>query len=197
MLYPYHKIVADFPVMERNKARRKPTCKKCIRNRQRIWEKNLREANGLKAIFGRFECVDCKIEKDVNEFRRKENSKRGVSSRCSECWKIKDKRRYEADSERIKNRAKISAIKCGYGLTREEFYSMYAAQDGKCGICRISLSRDILTIGHPHSACIDHNHETGEIRGILCRHCNGALGLFKDRLDVIERAVEYLKGSLL
>jgi hypothetical protein len=70
-----------------------------------------------------------------------------------------------------------------YGLTAEKFREMWESQKGLCAICDDLLS--------PHFAT-DHDHVTGVVRGILCRPCNLALGLFKDDPSVLQRAGEYL-----
>ncbi len=43
--------------------------------------------------------------------------------------------------------------------------------------------------------CVDHDHQTGFVRGLLCRDCNAALGLFKDSQEILERAIGYLEIS--
>ena len=70
---------------------------------------------------------------------------------------------------------------------------MYKDQDGKCYLCDIPIS--ITTSDNSHqTACVDHNHSTGQIRKLLCNHCNRAIGLFKENYNVIQRAINYLKG---
>lgn len=72
-----------------------------------------------------------------------------------------------------------------YGMSPEEYSTLMAAQGGKCAICRSSCPRGRLSV--------DHNHETGEIRGLLCRDCNRALGIFRDDPDRLRKAAEYLE----
>ena len=66
-----------------------------------------------------------------------------------------------------------------YGITEEEYRFLVVQQDNKCGICGRPF------IDTPH---IDHNHETGEVRGLLCSKCNKGLGLFDDNPDYLEKA---------
>jgi hypothetical protein len=70
-----------------------------------------------------------------------------------------------------------------YGLTRSQFNAMKARQDGKCAICEQV----------PVSWQIDHCHDTGAIRGLLCNLCNMALGSFKDDPVRVLRALHYLR----
>ena len=77
-----------------------------------------------------------------------------------------------------------------YGLTPEGFNNMWTSQRGKCAICGIEMrprGRD------KNSACIDHNHLTGDVRGLLCRGCNHGIENLKDDPDVLEAAAEYLR----
>jgi hypothetical protein len=75
-----------------------------------------------------------------------------------------------------------------YGLTPEEYERMLAAQGGRCAICRT---------GSPGKRfkkfAVDHCHETGVIRGLLCHRCNVALGQFDDDTSVLLEAVRYLQ----
>jgi hypothetical protein len=75
------------------------------------------------------------------------------------------------------------------GMTHAEYDAMCEAQDGRCFICRKPPSRARL--------CIDHDHATGAVRGLLCSRCNSALGLLDDDVDALERALTYLKFSRL
>ena len=54
-----------------------------------------------------------------------------------------------------------------------------------CDICKIDLEGK--------KKCIDHNHETGKVRGVLCHSCNVALGHFRDDTELIQKAIKYLK----
>ena len=72
-----------------------------------------------------------------------------------------------------------------YNLTHEDWLAIWDNQDGKCTICGKLFE-------NPSDACVDHSHETDEIRGLLCRQCNAALGLFKDDVKILNNAIEYL-----
>lgn len=75
-----------------------------------------------------------------------------------------------------------------YGLTHEMFVEMMAAQGNKCAACDASLSA--LPSGDVH---VDHDHETGAVRGILCRFCNTAIGLLKDSPLRARKLASYLE----
>lgn len=80
-----------------------------------------------------------------------------------------------------------SMLKRNYGLTPEDFDALLASQGGRCAICR---SDDPGAKGMWH---VDHCHDAGTVRGLLCSACNTGLGQFKDRPDVLRAAADYLE----
>lgn len=84
-----------------------------------------------------------------------------------------------------KARAKDRRDKLGqYGLTAADFAARFESQGGCCAICGEVLSAD---------PCIDHDHNTGKVRGLLCRSCNSGIGLLKESPDVLRAAIDYVK----
>jgi hypothetical protein len=75
-----------------------------------------------------------------------------------------------------------------YGISPEQYFELYQQQEGKCKICGEELNED-------EYLCIDHDKETGEIRGLLCKKCNLGLGHFKDSPDNLRKAAEYLEEN--
>jgi hypothetical protein len=78
-----------------------------------------------------------------------------------------------------------------YGLTREDYHAMLAAQRGCCAICE----RPLVVEGK--KTHVDHCHDTDVVRGLLCARCNTGLGAFEDNPDLLERAVAYLRAARL
>ena len=75
-----------------------------------------------------------------------------------------------------------------YGLSAEDVSSMFEDQGGRCAGC----SKEIVLGGRlPESACVDHDHSTGQVRGLLCRECNMALGLLHDNAEVVDKLSGY------
>lgn len=74
-----------------------------------------------------------------------------------------------------------------YGITLEDYEAMMATQGGVCAICEASPGLRRLNV--------DHDHETGAIRGLLCEICNRALGGFKDDPDLLSAAARYLTDA--
>lgn len=90
----------------------------------------------------------------------------------------------ERNLPRVQAQARERKLK-GYGLTPAEFDAMLATQGGACLICALPMKQPV----------VDHDHATGAVRGLLCRKCNSALGLFSDCLDTLARAAAYLTRS--
>ena len=82
-------------------------------------------------------------------------------------------------------------IKSQYGLGYNKYCTMYDNQSGGCAICgdRIAMYRNEDGI---EVASIDHDHETGDIRGLLCKLCNSGLGFFRDNRNFLISAADYL-----
>jgi len=68
---------------------------------------------------------------------------------------------------------------------------MFEKQKGCCKICNIHQSKTLKNL------FVDHNHETGEVRALLCHNCNTAIGLIKEDTNVLASAIKYLNGGYL
>lgn len=76
-----------------------------------------------------------------------------------------------------------------YKMTPTEFNELWGAQSGKCAICAV----DMAPRGRAkNSVAVDHNHENGAVRGLLCRMCNVGIGYLRDDPDLLIAAAEYL-----
>lgn len=83
---------------------------------------------------------------------------------------------------------RLSNLKCKYGLSHEDWVKMWVGQDGDCAICGEPFAQ--------HSdAYVDHNHNTGKTRGLLCRKCNTGIGYLNDDPRLTVKATEYLLGE--
>lgn len=72
-----------------------------------------------------------------------------------------------------------------YKLTTDEWDALYDKQLGRCAVC-------LLTLAEAKKVCVDHDHETGKVRGLLCHGCNVGLGHFFDDVASLQRAITYL-----
>lgn len=89
--------------------------------------------------------------------------------------------------EQNNRRAKDAHLKNKYGLTRTQFNEMLAAQGGCCAICGTTKP------GGRGTFHVDHCHNTGNIRSLLCNRCNNGLGHFNDNPELLEFAANYLR----
>ena len=110
----------------------------------------------------------------------------GVSSRCKPCKRAYQREYYKNNPEAKRKRNRTYRIR-KYGIEPEDYHRMVEEQAGVCAICGSSPSHPNLTI--------DHDHHTGEVRGLLCHKCNKGLGLLGDDLDGIESALQYLEAA--
>jgi hypothetical protein len=86
---------------------------------------------------------------------------------------------------------RAAAVKSVYGMKYEDYCSLYVYQHGMCAICGCDLALLNESDGPP-IASVDHDHETGEVRGLLCGKCNKGLGFFNDDWELMNDAIDYL-----
>jgi hypothetical protein len=141
-------------------------------------------------------CTKCSKDKPVAEFYKdpRYDTLRSWCKKCcnehSHTWnKAHPERHIVATKKWRENnpRKPVNArLLKEYGITLEEYERMLTEQNGKCAICGTETPRGI---GKFH---VDHSHETGNVRGLLCNNCNTALGLFRDSTSIMQSAIEYL-----
>jgi hypothetical protein len=133
----------------------------------------------------------CHIEKPLASYRSRGGTMTHLlKSRCNSCLYSEHKRWAEENPSRIREyRDKDSwtlSKRCARrGITPEQLIDTYDRQEECCAICKkeIELSE----------SAIDHNHVTGEFRGVLCKQCNRALGMFRDSPTILRNAIDYLE----
>lgn len=156
-------------------------------------------------------CKRCGESKPLEEFHRHKLTKDGRFNICKACAKLKAREYYAANQERMRElgrqkaqarrdadpageRAKQYAarLKKKYGITKEDYDRMLEQQEGQCAICGVtSPGWPSIESGTFH---VDHNHRTGEVRGLLCSTCNQGLGYFKDDPGLLSAAAAYLRA---
>lgn len=122
---------------------------------------------------------------------RRNNPEKVKKHRANYYEKHKEKVRAYASSWVKKNPRKLlrAQLRRQYGLPLEEYDSMVLSQEGRCKICNSQMTR----LREP---CVDHDHVTGKVRGLLCLNCNVAIGLFLEDGHILLRAMAYLDGAL-
>lgn len=127
-------------------------------------------------------CSTEQLFKKLEEFSCNAGSSSGYDYDCKSCTK----KQHALPVYRTKARETIMIRK--YNVTLSEYEAMLAQQDGGCAICNTKESK---CYGSEHFA-VDHDHNTGKVRGLLCSNCNVALGLFKDSKELLVQATDYL-----
>lgn len=158
-------------------------------------------------------CKHCEIVRPTSDFYRDAAAADGLRPECKACTRVRRKRWYDTNREREiararawqrANRERASATqrrnnarperkrksrdayyRRTFGISADGFDALLAAQGGGCAICGRRPERDA-------SLHLDHCHDTGRIRGILCLSCNQALGHFHDDPALLEAAARYL-----
>lgn len=153
-------------------------------------------------------CCLCKENKPIEQFTKDKHDKTGYTYSCTKCRYIREKKRYQDNPEaevirkqKAKERHRIyskteqgiinsrrSHLKRTFGISLELYNEMLKNQNGVCAICK-----QFNTHGQHAVLAVDHCHDTGNIRGLLCYKCNTALGQFQDNINNLEKAISYLK----
>lgn len=90
----------------------------------------------------------------------------------------------------------VRHLKLQFGISIDQYEHMLIRQNSKCAICEMPETKADKRYGKVRRLSVDHNHTSGEIRGLLCFECNTALGKFKDNTALLRRAACYLEGGL-
>ena len=155
-------------------------------------------------------CTKCGEEKEFSEFHKDNHNLDGFTYACKKCRNNSYNKYYEENPEKVKikndsqkeNRkfyyssekgvesSRRSHLKINFNITLEEYNEILISQNYKCCICNnyeTSYRNEVLSV--------DHCHNTGKIRGLLCNTCNRALGLFKDNVELLTNAIKYLNNN--
>lgn len=132
-------------------------------------------------------CSQCGQLKPITTFPKNTRTKDGRRSNCGDCQNGRKRDRYAVRGEdRTEQHRKH--LRRTYGLTQAQYTSMLVEQSGRCACCL----DDLAGPRRPH---VDHCHTTGRVRGLLCHHCNVALGAVKEDHRRIAALAGYLRRS--
>lgn len=185
---------SDFYAGSGRKDGKRSPCKKCTdeRNAARI------KSTGWKPPTNRdFTCVRC-----GSEFHRPTNA--GSKKLCDSCGKVGRIcgrcKQFKTNDRFYQFRTKTKGSRycldgCSRANIREQLYGLPGGTiedvlerfGNRCGICGATESS-----GRKKELHVDHSHETGQIRGLLCNHCNFGIGHFKDDVLLLQAAIKYL-----
>ena len=102
--------------------------------------------------------------------------------------KIRAKERLKASFADFKEKRKNRLLLKDFGITIHQYKEILSKQNNVCKICN---KEDPI-----RNLAVDHCHQTGKIRGLLCQKCNTSLGNFQDSIEILEAAIRYLKSNL-
>jgi hypothetical protein len=137
-------------------------------------------------------CKHCGVEKPKHDFHKRSGYKDGIRPYCKTCrrkyeldnyHKNKDNRPYCYSTDRDRK------LKYQYGISLAEYDVMLSRQGGCCAICGTSDT------GKRKAFHVDHDHNTGRIRGLLCGNCNSGIGNLRDDVGLLNRAIQYLLAN--
>lgn len=153
-------------------------------------------------------CRKCKRTLPSSAFYRSKAEPDGLQYHCKECKRAYNaanraainarQKAYLASKPKVAAKAPAQKKRVtlrGYGLTTDDYEAMVSAQGGVCAICEMPET-SIAPTGKARSLSVDHDHETGAVRGLLCGRCNRAIGLFADDPDRLRAAAGYLDANL-
>jgi hypothetical protein len=165
-------------------------------------------------------CIKCGVEKPLSEYtfhNRNKGQHRNFCHECEKAWirdyhkspqgkekqkewigqnkeKIEEyKRVYRNDTvrrERSKAYHRARFLRESFNMTVDDYMVMFQEQDGKCAIC----GSETISNGNRKNFCVDHDHATGRVRGLLCHNCNVSVGLMKDSPSLLRKAATYLES---
>jgi hypothetical protein len=143
----------------------------------------------------------------VSAFAKDKYKADGLRSSCKACYSVYDKKRYWSDPIKARARTKEyrsllketnpkklrlstrnTQLKKNYGITHDDYLVMLEAQDHGCACCGRKDSEESKNVLN-----IDHNHSTGNVRGLLCVRCNTTIGLMDESEDRLLAIINYLR----
>lgn len=135
---------------------------------------------------GEKSCRKCSVVKPLTEFGRHAGCSDGFRPDCKECHAQYHKDQREKNSL---SKYREPELRKKYGISLADYEAMLQSQDGGCAICHVPEKE-----AHKASEylCVDHDHATGKVRGLLCSDCNRGLGCFRDTPALLTESAKYL-----
>ncbi len=137
---------------------------------------------------GRKTCTLCKKRKLIAEFTPLKDNPGSFASRCKVCNNMLHREYRLRHPDKANGALRKARLKRDYGMTLEQFQEILLAQGGGCAICGTKKPK-----GFGEQFHVDHCHESGRVRGLLCSNCNRGLGLFGDETARLRLAIQYLE----
>lgn len=170
-------------------------CKACIKESEKLRSRRKRKKNPSdtrlvpEAPPGTKWCGKCKQFLSIAEFWTA-GSGRPITSPCKACRYVVVRRNYERRRQELLLYARNYWLEDQYGITLAQYNTLHTRQNGVCALCgKPPKSKRRLSV--------DHCHETGKIRGLLCPPCNTSLGVLGDTPEAFKRVLAYLEAECL
>lgn len=138
------------------------------------------------------QCKSCEEHKPLADYAKRSASKDGLQRKCRPCMSAEQKAlRQSKSKEELHLIDRERNLRKDFGIGLDEYNEMLDKQNGKCAICK--QEETTVRAGRVMALSVDHCHQTGNIRGLLCNSCNRALGKFQDSIDHLLAAASYLE----
>jgi hypothetical protein len=142
-------------------------------------------------------CSKCGVDKSIEDYWKRGSPRKdgtyAYRDYCKECG-IEDrlhKYHHEGGKQKQKERSFKHNMK-KYGITPDDYQQLFQQQDGKCAICFTNV---VCRTRVTYNLFVDHDHQSGKVRGLLCHHCNAGLGHFRDSVENLQTAINYLNEN--
>ena len=133
-------------------------------------------------------CKDCGETKPLDEFPDRKRMKDGKNTYCRPCCTARRTAWRKANPEKETEHSRRYQLKRNYGMTLEQWDEMFEAQGGCCAVCGTDEP------GGKGTFHVDHCHDSGEVRALLCNGCNVALGMMDDDPERIRALADYAEA---
>lgn len=144
-------------------------------------------------------CPKCNQNLELSEFCKDNKRKDKLQLWCKKCNNQNRKFHYHNNPENreaVKKQSKDSQLKNQFGITLQEYEEILEKQNGVCAICGCNNNHKSNPKGDIDRLSVDHNHQTGKVRGLLCSRCNFGIGQFNDDPTLLISAIDYLLGYM-
>jgi hypothetical protein len=126
-------------------------------------------------------CKSCREIYPLSDFHKSKEGSKGVMAICRRCYNDKVRIKYNPLVRKSRK------LKYKYGITLEDYNNKLKEQGDVCAICKSN------TPGGNGGLYVDHNHTTGQVRGLLCHWCNFMIGQSKESPEILSAGIDYLK----
>jgi Autographiviridae endonuclease VII len=171
------------------------SCKRCNADMATIKAEKRKTNFVARPQTGSFRCCLCKATKGVSEFHTDRRRKYGLANWCKACGKVRSKER----RDRLRAEGRLTQLNRNFTIRKkiglEGYNQMVEEQNDLCAICKqkpFVKPRLGYSTNTSKPLFIDHCHKTGKVRGLLCLHCNNGIGYFKDDINRLQSAIDYL-----